>query len=161
MQVPLVWRDVGSSRLVNVEAAAAQSCTKGCARGKRVPFSSQVPRSPELVWRSHARLLQSQCRCLCPGGSIEAATGLSAGCKESSYQPSLFLLGVTHLADLPHQGIPVPCSCVARLPGMAGTQCLYVPFRAEEPQRQQGEGRGKIQEAKIRRELYAAPKAIV
>lgn len=107
-------------------------------------------------------LLQSQCRSLCPGGLVEAATGLSPGRRERSSWPSLFLLpGVTQMAALPRQGVPVPCSCVAQLPGMAGRQCHQTASRAGKPQRQQGEGRGKIQEVNIGREPHAAPKAIV
>lgn len=126
-------------------------------RGKRA-----VLRCPELVCRSHAKLLQSQCRPLGPGGPTEAATGLSPGWKESSSWPSLLLLlGITELAALPRQAVPVPRFCVAQLLGMTGRQCHQTPFRAGKPQRHQGEGRGKIQELSVRRGPHAALKAVV
>lgn len=138
MQVPLVWRGVCSSPLVNVGAAAAQSTElyKGVCKGQK--GYSQMPRSPELVCRSQARLLQSRCRPLCPGGTVKPATGLSPGCRESSSRPSLLLLAVTQLAVLPCQGILVPCSCVARLSGMAGRQYHQTAFRAGKPQKATG-----------------------
>lgn len=60
---------------------------------------SQGPRTLELMGRSQARLVQKECRFLHPGDVVEAATGLSSGCRERSPWPSLLLLpGVSQLA---------------------------------------------------------------